>query len=113
MSVAVILVAPGITWLLVMTSPLDVTTIPVPAASPPCTPRTVLMSTSPGFTLEVTASETLWLELPPWPDCPASLSSAPPSPPRLLPGPPSPSPPPGARYDPPDPKEPDGPNSRL
>src|SRR5277367_2071265 len=54
MSCAVIRVAPAITWLLVITSPLEVTTIPVPAARP--LPVTVLMSTSPGSMREAAAS---------------------------------------------------------
>src|ERR1019366_6922458 len=49
MSVAVIRVAPSITWLLVMTSPAEVTTMPVPAPSPMLA-VVVLMSTSPGLT---------------------------------------------------------------
>src|ERR1700737_677040 len=49
------LVAPATTWLLVRTSPEEVSTMPVPAAVPPWYPSTVLMSTMPGLTLAATA----------------------------------------------------------
>jgi hypothetical protein len=49
--VALIEVAPSITWLLVSTSPVEVSTIPVPAALPPWYPRVVTTSTMPGSTL--------------------------------------------------------------
>src|SRR5271165_6912774 len=45
------LVAPDTTWLLVRTSPDAVSTMPVPAASPPLNPSRVVMSTTPGSTL--------------------------------------------------------------
>src|SRR5207302_8560878 len=108
-SVAVIFVAPLITWLFVITSPPDVTTIPVPAASPPCNPRTVLMSTRPGSTFEVIELETLSPEPPLWPG-PAS-SPALPSPNGLPPSRPSPGR--GNRYGARGSKLPDGPKTRL
>src|SRR5579862_1619268 len=52
MSVTEMLVAPSMTWLLVRTSPLEVRTIPVPAAEPPSSPSVVLMSTRSGETDE-------------------------------------------------------------
>src|SRR5579871_1768363 len=55
MSVAVIDVAPSITWLLVITSPDALTTMPVPAAAPP-PPSVVLMSTSPESTRAAVAA---------------------------------------------------------
>src|SRR5215831_9357964 len=51
MSVALIDVAPSITWLLVSTSPDEVTTMPVPAACAPWSPSVDTMSTRPGSTL--------------------------------------------------------------
>src|SRR5271168_3752692 len=51
MSLTLMAVAPLITWLLVSTSPEEVSTIPVPAASSLWNPRRVSMSTSPGSTL--------------------------------------------------------------
>src|SRR6516165_4233315 len=51
MSVALIDVAPSITWLLVSTSPDEVTTMPVPAASAFWSPSVDTMSTRPGSTL--------------------------------------------------------------
>jgi hypothetical protein len=47
---ALIEVAPSITWLLVSTSPVEVSTIPVPAALPPWYPSVDTTSTTPGFT---------------------------------------------------------------
>src|SRR3954452_6991314 len=55
MSVTVMLVAPATTWLLVSTTPSELITMPVPAASPFWAPRTVSMSTSAGSTLAATA----------------------------------------------------------
>src|SRR3954471_8772555 len=49
------LVAPAITWLLVSTSPLAVSTIPVPAARLPSRPSTVSMLMIVGATAAVTA----------------------------------------------------------
>src|SRR5580700_1808030 len=51
MSVALIEVAPVITWSLVSTSPDEVITWPVPAASAFSSPRVDTMSTSPGSVL--------------------------------------------------------------
>src|ERR1700722_10874218 len=48
-------VAPSITWLLVRTSPEEVSTMPVPAASSCWKLSVVLMSTSPGSTFEAMA----------------------------------------------------------
>src|SRR4051795_3733255 len=59
MSVTVMLVAPATTWLLVSTTPSELITMPVPAASPFWAPRTVSMSTSAGSTLAATAE--IWL----------------------------------------------------
>ena len=53
MSVALIEVAPSMTWLLVSTSPLEVSTIPVPAALACWYPSVDTMSTRPGDTFEV------------------------------------------------------------
>src|ERR1700733_12307494 len=50
MSVTLIDVAPSITWLLVSTSPDEVTTMPVPAASALWYPRFETISTRPGST---------------------------------------------------------------
>src|ERR1700684_3748299 len=50
MSVTLIAGAPSITWLLVSTSPDEVTTMPVPAASALWYPRVETMSTRPGST---------------------------------------------------------------
>src|SRR3984885_10009115 len=50
MSVTLIDVAPSITWLLVSTSPDEVTTMPVPAASALWYPGLETMSTRPGST---------------------------------------------------------------
>src|SRR5579871_5475418 len=55
MSVAVILVAPSTTWLLVRTSPFELRTMPVPAPAPPWYPNSTLMSTSAGLTLAAIA----------------------------------------------------------
>ena len=54
MSVTEIVVAPSITWLLVSTSPLEVSTMPVPAASSFSSFKVVLMSTRPGSTAAAT-----------------------------------------------------------
>src|SRR2546429_3107172 len=59
MSVASILVAPSTTWLLVSTSPSAVSTIPVPAASPPRYPRVVSIFTSAGDTPAAIAAGSL------------------------------------------------------
>jgi hypothetical protein len=55
MSVALMVVAPSMTWLFVSTSPDEVRTIPVPAACALSYPRVVLMSTRPGSTFEAMA----------------------------------------------------------
>jgi len=49
------LVAPSMTWLFVSTSPVDVRTIPVPAARAFWSPRVVFTSTSPGSTRDAIA----------------------------------------------------------
>src|SRR5208283_5186410 len=120
MSVAVIFVAPVITWLLVMTSPPEVTTMPVAAPSPPSRPSSVSMSTSPGSTLEVIEPDTPLAEPdespPPSAEPLPGPSEPPPGPRRPLPpsGPPPYSPEPPA-----EPSEPPGregrydPNERL
>src|SRR5438477_11535502 len=65
------LVAPATTWLLVRTSPEEVSTMPVPAAFPPWYPSTGLMSMIPGLTLAATACA--WEEVAdPAADVPAS-----------------------------------------
>src|SRR5262249_22871435 len=51
---ALIEVAPSMTWLLVSTSPVEVSTIPVPAAAPPWYPSVVTTSTRPGSTFDAT-----------------------------------------------------------
>ena len=51
MSVTEMEVAPSITWLLVSTSPFEVSTMPVPAASPFSSPSVDTTSTRPGETL--------------------------------------------------------------
>ena len=50
MSVTEMEVAPSITWLLVSTSPVEVSTMPVPAASAFWSPRVDTTSTRPGDT---------------------------------------------------------------
>src|SRR6516164_9677113 len=50
MSTAVSEVAPLMTWLLVRTLPSEVSTMPVPAASVPCSPWSLTRSTLPAAT---------------------------------------------------------------
>src|SRR5437899_1618188 len=72
--------APSMTWLLVSTSPEEVITMPVPAASPP-PERVTLTSTTPAMTLEVSDDPAL----PPLP-LPLPLLLLPP-PPKMPPDP--------------------------
>src|SRR6185437_9573532 len=93
MSVAVIFVAPSMTWLLVTTVPSELMTMPVPAPAEPWYEDWTSMSTSESSTFAAIASG---LEGPPValllvPEEPDELPPKLPEPPEL-PGPPKPPP---------------------